>query len=311
MEKMETINKEKIFFKNQTLKLAGELYFPLDFDNNQKFAAIIISHPGNGVKEQVAGLYAKKLAENGFISLAFDASHQGESEGLPRYLDDPAKRVEDIRCAVDFLVTLPYIDENKIGAMGICAGAGYAINTAQTEYRIQAVAGISTWDVGDSQRNGFARKWTKQQRNEILQEVALQRTREARGEKPLFVGYVPDSEADFDDDTPIIQREAYEYYCTSRAAHPNSHNKYLYTGNDRFIAWEAFNLLDTLSPRPLLLIVGSLADTIYFSENAYEKANEPKELYIVEGASHVDLYDQEIYVEQVTEKLTDFFRAYL
>lgn len=303
--------KQKVFFNNKTLRMAGEIHFPSDFDPNKKYAGIVISHPGNGVKEQVAGLYAAKLSDNNFIGFAFDASYQGESEGMPRYLDDPFNRVEDIRCAIDYLVTLPYIDENQIGAMGICAGAGYAIAAAQTELRIQAVAGISTWDVGDSQRNGFARRWTEEQKRKILVEVAAQRTREARGEEPLLVGYVPDSPEAFTEDTPVIQREAYEYYCTPRAAHPNSHNKYLFTCNDRFIAFDAFAQIETIAPRPLLLIIGSEADTIYFTETAYQKASEPKEIYTIKGATHVDLYDKLPYVEKVTEKLTEFFREAL
>lgn len=303
--------KQKVYFKNKMLKMAGEIHLPSDFDINKKYASIVVSHPGNGVKEQVAGLYAQKLAENGFIGFAFDASYQGESEGLPRYLDDPFNRVEDIRCAIDYLVTLPYIDENRIGAMGICAGAGYAISAAQTELRIQAVAGISTWDVGDSQRNGFARKWTEEQKRQILKDVAAQRTREARGEEPLLVGYVPNSVEEFTDETPVIQREAYEYYCTSRASHPNSHNKFLFTCNDRFIAFKAFDQIETISPRPTLFIIGSEADTIYFTDSAYEQAKEPKEIYTIQGATHVDLYDKSPFVEQVTNKLTSFFKESL
>lgn len=248
----------------------------------------------------------QKLSEQGFITLAFDASHQGESEGLPRYLEDPTSRVEDIRCAIDYLVTLPYIDEHRIGAMDICAGAGYSINAAQTEYRIRAVAGISTWDVGDSQRNGFARCWSDEQKRQMLEQVAQQRTREARGEKPLYVGYVPNTSDDIDETTSVIQREAYEYYCTPRASHPNSHNKLLFSCNDRLAAFNAFDLIETISPRPILLIVGSEADTIYFSKTAYEKANEPKELYRIDGATHVDLYDKAYFVEQAAEKLTTF-----
>lgn len=303
--------KEKVFFPNKNWKMAGELYLPDGFDPTRKYPGIVVTHPGNGVKEQVAGLYARLLSERGFITLAFDATHQGESEGLPRYLEDPAARVEDIRCAIDYLVTLPYIDEERIGAMGICAGAGYSINAAQTEYRIRAVDGISTWDVGDSQRNGFARAWSDEQKREMLREVARQRTREARGETPRYVGYVPNSPDEITEETSVIQREAYEYYCTPRAAHPNSHNKFLFSCNDRLAAFHAFDLIETLSPRPLLLIVGGRADTLYFSQDAYDRANEPKELYTIEGATHVDLYDKMEYVTPAVEKLDAFFGRYL
>lgn len=299
--------KNKVYFLNKKLKMAGEIYFPENFDASKKYPSVVVTHPGNGVKEQVAGLYARLLSGKGFVTLAFDATYQGESEGEPRYLEDPVARVEDIRCAIDYLVTLPYIDEERIGAMGICAGAGYSINAAQTEYRIKAVAGVSTWDVGDSQRNGFARKWTEEQKKQMLREVALQRTREARGEAPRYVGYVPNSPEEFTDDTPVIQKEAYEYYCTPRAAHPNSHNKFLFSCNDRLAAFHAFDLIETISPRPILLIVGSKADTIYFSQTAYDMARQPKEMFYIEGATHVDLYDKPEFVEQVADKLADFF----
>lgn len=299
--------KEKIVFKHGNLNIAGEIHFPEDFDSTKKYPSIVAVHPGNGVKEQVSGLYASLLAKQGFVALAYDASHQGESEGYPRYLEDPAKRVEDIRCAIDYLVTLPYIDEERIGAFGICAGGGYAINAAQTEARIKAVAGISTWDVGDSQRNGLFRSFTNEERQQMLRDVAAQRTREARGEAPLYAGYVPNSPEEFTEDTAQISKDASDYYCTPRASHPNSHNKYLFSCNDRMAAWDAFSLIELISPRPLLLIVGDLADTIYFSDTAFEKALEPKELYRIKGAKHVDLYDKEPFVSQVSEKLTHFF----
>lgn len=303
--------KQKVFFKNKNLRMAGEIHLPAGFNESDKYASVVIVHPGNGTKEQVAGLYAKLLAEQGFIGFAYDASFQGESEGEPRYLEDPTTRVEDIRCAIDYLVTLPYIDEERIGAMGICAGAGYAINATQTEYRIQAVAGISTWDVGDSQRNGFARQWSQEQRKQNLRDIAAQRTREARGEEPLLVGYVPIKKDDINENTSIIQREAYDYYCTPRASHPNSHNKFLFTCNDRLSAFNAFDMIETISPRSILLIVGSEADTIYFSDTAYEKAVQPKEMYCVNGATHVDLYDKSPFVEEVAKKLTKFFTSSL
>ena len=227
------MKKEKAFFKNRNFKVAGILFFPDDFDPSKKYPALVATHPGGGVKEQVSSLYGGKLADRGYVVLAFDASHQGESGGEPRFLEDPFARVEDIRCAIDFLVTLPYVDEERIGAFGVCAGGGYSVSAAQTEHRIKAVAGISAWDVGDSSRNGVGRIFTEEDTQKLLDEVARQRTREARGEPPLYVGYVPNSADEFTDETPAIQREACEYYRTPRAAHPNSPNKMLFT------SWES------------------------------------------------------------------------
>lgn len=139
---------KKVTFKKLGLNIAGLLFLPNNFDEKNQYPAIVVTHPGGGVKEQCSSLYAWNLAKNGYIALAFDASHQGESEGLPRYLEDPTSRVEDIRSAVDFLVSLNYVDENKIGAMGICAGAGYTMNAIQTDLRIKAAAGNKYLEYG-------------------------------------------------------------------------------------------------------------------------------------------------------------------
>lgn len=298
---------KKVWFKKFDLKIAGLLFLPKDFDETLKYPAVVVTHPGGGVKEQCSSLYAWNLSQNGYVALAFDASHQGESEGLPRYLEDPTSRVEDIRSAVDYLVTLSYVDENKIGAMGICAGGGYTMNAIQTEARIKAAAGISTWDVGDSAKNGFPGVNIENFMQKLLAEVADARTKEARGEEPLYWNYVPKSEEDIDENTSVIQKEAYEYYRTERCSYPTSVNKYLVSSNDKLAAWDAFSHIDTVAPRPLLFVVGSKADTLYFTEDAYSKANEPKEIFEVEGATHVDLYDKPEFVSQVVRKLVEFF----
>ena len=150
---------KKVSFKKFDLHLAGLLFLP-----DGKYPAVVVTHPGGGVKEQCSSLYAWHLARAGYVALAFDASHQGESEGLPRCLEDPTSRVEDIRSAVDLLVTLPYVDEERIGAMGICAGGGYTMSAIQTDVRIKAAAGISTWDVFPVSRSktscrNCCRKW--------------------------------------------------------------------------------------------------------------------------------------------------------
>ncbi len=299
---------KKVFFNKSELKIAGLLFFPNDFNKNRKYPAIIITHPGGGVKEQCSSLYAWNLAQNGYITLAYDASYQGESDGQPRYLEDPFAHLEDIRSAVDYLTTLSYVDNAKIGALGICAGAGYTISAAQSEKRIKAVAGISTWNAGDSARNGFPGTHIPNFMQKLLDEVAAQRTKEANGEGIKYVQYVPNSPEEFEEDTATILKEAYEYYRTPRCQFPTSVNKYIFTSNDRLAAWDAFAYIDTISPRPLLLIVGDKADTIYFSETAYEKAQEPKEIYKICGATHIDLYDKPEFVNQAVIKLVNFFQ---
>ena len=298
---------KKVCFKKFNLNISGLIFLPDNFDDNKRYPAIVITHPGGGVKEQCSSLYAWNLSRKGYVALAFDASHQGESEGLPRYLEDPTSRVEDIRSAVDYLVSLPYVDENKIGAMGICAGAGYTLNVIQTDLRIKAAAGISTWDVGDSARNGFPGVNIPNFMEKLLAEVAAARTSEARGGEPKYWNYVPKSKSDINENTSTIQKEAYEYYRTDRCSYPTSVNKYLVSSNDKLAAWDAFAYIDKVSPRPLLFVVGSKADTLYFTKDAYNRAREPKEIFTVDGASHVDLYDKPEYVCQVVEKLVDFF----
>jgi fermentation-respiration switch protein FrsA (DUF1100 family) len=194
-EKLDNNTDEKftsVIFNKGSLKIAGNLYLPEKMEPNKKYPAIVVVHPGGGVKEQTAGLYAQKLSQQGFIALAFDAAHQGASEGFPRFLEDPAARVEDIRSAVDYLTTLSYVEADKIGALGICAGGGYAISAAQTEHRIKAVAGVSAVDIGLTFRTGWDGKGSLADQIKTLEAVAKQRTAEANGTDPMYVHYVPE-----------------------------------------------------------------------------------------------------------------------
>lgn len=290
--------------------MKGNLYLPENFDETRTYPAIVCVHPGGGVKEQVSGLYAEKLSEQGFIALAFDASHQGESGGKPRLLEDPATRVEDVRSAVDYLTTLSYINNDKIGAIGICAGGGYAINAAQTEHRIKAVASISAVDIGAMFR-GEGSGGTAEANVKTLEAVAAQHTAEANGEEPMYMTYVPDSPEGFDENTLVLMKEGYEYYRTERGQHPNSTNKFLFTSFDKIMAFSAFAQIGTLLSQPLLVIAGSEADTKGFSEQAYAMTNGPKEILLVEGATHIAMYDTPEYVKQAVEKLKEFFEKYL
>lgn len=306
-DEMRGVTARKVSFPHNTTTMVGNLFMPPDFDRGGKYAAIVVVHPFGGVKEQTSGLYAKKLAEQGFIALAYDASHQGESGGEPRWIEIPATRVEDISKAIDYLSTLPEVDENRIGALGICAGGGYAINAAQIDLRIKAVAGVSVFDLGRARREGVGGTISYEERMKRLEEVGRQRTREARGEAVRLVPVVADTAEQLTDNMPRLYREGYEYYRTPRAQHPNSPNRYLFTSLGMQMAFFPFQQVDTISPRPLLMIAGSEADTRYFSEDAYEKAKEPKELFVIPGASHIDLYDKPQYVTPAVEKLKEFF----
>ena len=312
MSQNTSVTVQKVSFPHGTHQVVGNLFLPPGFDETKKYAAFPVTHPFGGVKEQTSGLYARHLAEQGFITLAYDASHYGESGGEPRAYEVPGDRVEDIRCAVDYLSTHPRVDPDRIGALGICAGGGYTVNAAQTEYRIKAVATISAFDVGSARREGVPRGLiTHEQRVQRLEEIGAQRSREARGEPLRMINFVPASADEITPDTPELYREGYDYYCTSRAQHPNAPGRYVFTSLGLQMAFFAFEQVETISPRPLLMIAGSEADTMYFSKEATDKAGEPKELVIIPGATHIDLYDRPQYVPQVVAKLTDFYGKYL
>ncbi|QAX85980.1 hypothetical protein C2E19_19990 [Pseudomonas sp. DTU12.3] len=302
--------KTNVSFLSNGLKLAGHLYLPADLQPGEQRPAIVVAHPFGGVKEQTAGLYAQKLAEKGLIALAYDASYQGESAGEPRYLEDPFVRAEDIKSAVDFLAKHASVNPERIGALGICASGGYVPFAAQTERRIRAVATVSAADIGLLYREGLGGTGSPGQLKQLLEEVGQQRTREARGEPVRIDPIVPET-ADISADTPTLFREGSDYYRTTRAQHPHSPNKYVFTSIGRIAAYSSFDHIDLISPHPLLMIAGTEADTRYFSEMAIEKAMEPKELVLIEGATHIDLYDKEQFVGPAVEKLAGFFKHYL
>lgn len=301
----ESFTKMKVNFKNNQFKMAGELYLPKNHQAMGKLPAIVISHPAGSVKEQSPSHYAKGLAEKGFVVLTYDASHQGESGGEPRYYESPFDRLEDIRTAVDYLTTLPYVDNNRIGAMGLCAGAGYSIATATTDRRIKAVAGVSTTDAGSAMRDGWDGKNPVSEQLKLLEQASAQRTAEANGQPVAYGGYVPGAP---DSSLPNTMQEAYVYYRTPRAQHPNSENKVAFTSFIPLFAYSSTDRIDTLLTQPLLLIAGSKADSIRFSEKFYElAASKKKELYFIDGATHVDLYDIPQYVQPAISKLGEFF----
>ncbi|REH17839.1 hypothetical protein BCF44_14415 [Kutzneria buriramensis] len=259
------------------------------------------------MKEQTIGLYAKRLAEHGYVVVVYDSSYQGESGGEPRLLEDPSTRVEDARCAADFLTTLPFVDPDRMGVYGICAGGGYAISVAQTEHRFKAVATVSAAPMGESSRAFMGHQVPASEHVATLEMVAKQRTAEARGGERLYAPFVPEKLEDIDENTPDMLREGYDYYRTPRGAHPNSKGRFLLTSMDRMLAFSVFDRIPDFLTQPMLLIAGSKADTKLWSDQAYELSQGPKELFVVEGATHIAMYDTPEYVDQAITEMVKFF----
>lgn len=304
------VKKQKVTFHNRFLiDMVGDLYFPANYSPAKKYAAIIVGHPFGGVKEQTSGLHARKLAEIGYVTLAFDASYYGESGGYPRRMESPEVRVDDFSAAVDFLTNHPAVEADKIGVIGICGGGCYSVSATQIDHRIKALATISMYDMGRARRQGIGDTQTYQQRMSILDEIGRQRTAEYGGAARKDIRALPEK---VDENTPKFAIDFLDYYDNpQRGQHPNSTGYYSYTSLAPMMNFFPFTQIETISPRPLLFIVGENAVSKYFSEDAYEKAAEPKELFVVPGATHVDLYDQPEYLKITLPKLDTFFKQYL
>lgn len=301
------VTEEKVEFKNRVLiTVVGDMYIPKNIDKSKKYPALVVGHPFGGVKEQTSGLYAQKMAERGFITVAFDASHYGESGGEPRHVEVPGTRVEDFSAAVDFLSNHPLVDPERIGVIGICGGGGYSVSAAQIDHRMKAIATISMYDMGRARRQGLGDAISYEQRMKTLTETARQRTIEFNNGPRRDIGAIKEVLDENDTDNT---REFFDYYRTERGQHPRSTSYYTFTSLAPMMNFFPFVQIETISPRPLLFCVGERAVSAYFSEDAYAKAAEPKELHVVPGASHVDLYDRPEYMP--VDKLESFFNEYL
>ncbi|NED37145.1 alpha/beta hydrolase [Streptomyces sp. SID8499] len=297
---------QSVRFPNRTWDVAAHLRLPDGFDPSKKYPAIICAHPISSCKEQTSGsIYAERLTEQGYVTLAFDASHQGQSGGEPRYLEDPATRVEDFRCAVDYLMTLDYVDEDRVGVLGVCGGGGYAANATMTDHRIKALGTVVAANYGRIMRESGALA--------TLEALGRQRTAEARGAEALLTTYIPDSPEEREQagvtDVDIVN--AVEYYRTPRAQSPNSPNKLRFSGLEAALGFDAFHLAEVLLTQPLQVVVGDVPGAFGSYRDGWELFNrarsEKKDILVVQGASHYDLYDQPKYVDQALEKLTAFF----
>ncbi len=290
-------------------QIAANLFLPANLAQSRPSAAILVGHPFLGVKEQTAGLYAQLLAEQGFISMAFDASHYGDSTGEPRFQEDPATRVEDFSAGIDFLSNHPPVDPERVGVLGICGGGGYAVRAAQLDHRIKAIATVSMYDLGHVRRQGLDDDIPFEAQMRALDEVGRERTKEARGETPRFFNMQTDlfGAGGLGPKTAAQAKDLMGYYTTSRGAHPHCTGQFTFSSLGALMGFFPFAQIETISPRPLLMIIGGEAASKGFSEEAYSKASEPKELFVIPGATHADLYDRAPYITKSLEKLTQFF----
>jgi fermentation-respiration switch protein FrsA (DUF1100 family) len=301
------MSKQPVSFPSNGITLAGHLYLP---DHAPAGLAVVVGHPGSGVKEQTAGLYAGKLAEAGFIALTFDAAYQGESGGEPRGLEDPAHRIEDFKAAVSYLTTRDEVDPERIGVLGICASGGYVLNAAAGDHRIKAVATVSAADVARQFRFGADGTQDPSVFQSLLDTAAAARTAEARAEAVEPLNLFPATAAEARALGGEHAAEGFDYYRTARGEHPRSAGTMPWPSVDRMATFDAFTAVPLIT-QPLLMLVGTRAVTAWMTLEAFQRATTPKRVHWIEGASHVDLYDKPEYVTPAVEQLTTFYRSSL
>jgi uncharacterized protein len=301
------VDVQKVSFKNQFgMKVAGNLFVPKDLNRNTKSAAMVVGHPMGAVKEQSANLYATKLAERGFVTMSLDLSFWGESDGQPRNAVSPDIYAEDFSAAVDYLRTQSFVDKERIGALGICGSGSFVISAAKIDPRIKAIATVSMYDMGAANRDGLRHSVTVEQRKQAIAAAAEQRDVEFAGGDVEPIGGTPE---ELTDQSTAVDREFYDFYRTARGHSPNTTTHPTLTSNVKFMNFYPFDDIETISPRPMLFIAGENAHSREFSEEAYRLAGQPKELVIIPGAGHVDLYDRVNLIP--FGKLTAFFQTNL
>ena len=301
------VGHEKVTFQNRLgIKLVADLYVPRNLDRTKRAPALIVGHPYGGVKEQTSGLYAQTMAERGFITLAFDASYNGESGGQPHFIASPEAFVEDFSASVDYLGANPLVDRDRIGVIGVCGSGGFGLAAAEIDPRIKAVATVSMYDIGQATRQGLAEQVDKGALTKTLERIAAQRWAEVDGAPRTMTVGTPEV---LTEKSSAIDREFFDYYRTPRGQHPRSTTAMSLTSSAPMSLFGSFEHLERISPRPVLFITGDQAHSRIFSEHAFAKASEPKELFVVPGAGHVDLYDR---VQLIPwDKLTSFFHSQL
>lgn len=305
----ERVDHEKVTFTNRYgITLSADLYLPKD-RGDARLPALAIAGPFGAVKEQSSGLYAQTMAERGFAAIAIDPSFVGESGGQPRQVASPDINTEDFSAAVDYLGLHPAVDRERIGIIGICGFAGMALNAVAVDKRVKAVATTSMYDMTRVMARGYYDAMTSEQRNQALEQMSRQRWADAEAGTPALAGGLPDSVDGVEDP---VTRMYFDYYKTPRGFHERSVNSttgWTVTTPLSFMNMPILTYIAEISPRPILLIAGENAHSRYFSEDAFAAAAEPKELMIIDGADHVDLYDQMDIIP--FDRLTTFFEAHL
>lgn len=304
------VNIHPVTYKIKDISIVANVYTPPNFDASKKYPTIVVAHPNGGVKEQVAGLYAQRLAEQGFITIAADAAYQGGSGGTPRNVDKPANRIEDIHGMADFISQYKGVDTARLGVLGICGGGGYTLKAAQGDKRFKAVATLSMFNSGLVRRNGFMNSQfaTIQER---LKQASDARESEAAGGEIRYLGATEITDQMADKMPFDMYREGHYYYNRTHA-HPNSTFRYTMSSLMDLMTWDASTNMDLIN-QPLLMIAGSKADSYYMTDEAFNKATNAKnkELFLIDGATHIETYWKPEYVTQALIKLDGFFKQYL
>lgn len=289
------------------LELEGDMYLPKGFDaaKASAYAAIIVGHPFGGVKEQTSGLYAQEMAKRGFVTLAFDLACSGESDCTPRQTVSAETYVDDFSAAVDFIGTRAFVNRQKIGVLGICGSGGFVMSAAAIDPRMKAVATVSMYDMGRQRRRGLNDSVSRKQMKKNLESIAEERWKDFEGAEPQII---PGTPRVLPENPNPIAKEFWEYYRTTRGEHPN-YIGLRRTSDASLMNFFPFAQIDLISPRPILFVVGEKAHSRYFTDDTFSKAREPKELYIVPDAGHVDLYGN---MQKIPfDKLESFFKTNL
>ena len=304
----DNVNRRRVVFNNRYgINITGDLYTSKDLDESKKYPAIIVGAPYGGVKEQGPCVYANELAQRGFVALTFDQVFMGESGGFPRNVSSPDLFAESFSAAVDFLGTrVGCVDREKIGVIGICGSGGFALSAAQMDTRIKAVATVSMYDMTSAVRDSL----DKAALLAAKERLSAQRWIDAENGYPEYIPSFPEQPLDaVPADIPEPAAEWFRFYAVKRGHHCNARGGFTSTSDLSMLNFRLLDFIDEISPRPILFVIGDRAHSKFFSENAFANAAEPKEIFVVEDAEHIDLYDR---TDRIPfDKLEEFFKSNL